>query len=315
MEVLIGAAVVIAFLFFARQSGLLSSIGLPGTALPTAGTGTPGTAGAGTATGQTNAGQIMQDVTTAQQGSNNFASLLQQYSQQGESATFQGLTTIGTSATSLGLGIAGVAGLGAGAAVTGGIGVVVGIAAMLWAQHEQRMKDATDENSAWNVIYPDWSDAMQQILSAYNTGQITASNCAAEFESLKALVYQDAQKFKNQPGISWNSTVGLSNSQKIWQVQCTKQCTIGCCLFNGMVGPNIERAVALVTGQPVMVFGSGTPQNIQTNSFTVPSVSPNSTYGFNGAPSFVMAVNPPAGSNSATGSPSTGGYPLGSTGV
>lgn len=213
---------------------------------------------------------------------------------QGTQQLFQEGAGIAGSGVGLGFGIANnsVAGI-----ATGGIGIVAGIAVMLWTQHVQRMKDAQSENQAWNIIYPDWSNIIQQIFSAFNSGQIDANTAMAEVDTLRGLVYQDAQRFKNEPGISWSGgmqgsvPLGLTSSQRIWQVQCNKSCTIGCCLFSGVVGPNTERAKALLSGAPVAVFATGQMQMVRTSSFAVPAIPPNSTYGFNGAPSFILSVN------------------------
>jgi hypothetical protein len=86
--------------------------------------------------------------------------------------------------------------------------------------------------------------------------------------------------------------VGLTGSQRIWPVQCGSGCTIGCCLFNGVCGPQSNRAAAMLQGQPVeffpapgqFVMASGKTQ------FTVGALQANPKYGFNAQPAFTLAM-------------------------
>lgn len=288
-------AAVIALMAISRPGGL-SAILVPST-------GTPGAPGATGASGQYGTLPGQTPVTAPQNPVGPLAQQTQQQASAGGFQTLQSLIGIGVSGLTatiggIGLETGAIAGTSAALGVaTAGIGAVAGIAVMLWQQHQLRMKDATNENSAWNIIYPDWMSAIQTIFEAYNTGQIDGPTTIQELQTLRGLVYSDASRFKNMPGIDWSggmsggTPLGLTSSQTIWQTPCNRSCTIGCCLFNGVCGPNTNRAIALVGGSPVALFGTGQQQMVQTTSFTVPAIPPNSTYGFNGAPAFTLSVN------------------------
>jgi hypothetical protein len=264
--------------------------GLGATTITSGGLTTPGAPGTGT---------IGQNLQQAAQASQTYVSQIQAATQQGSASTMQ--TEIGVGAQVASGVTTGFLATGAASTLgfaTAGIGAVAGLAIILWQKHEVRMKDATNENAAWNTIYPDWISSYQQIIDAYNAGQLDNVTAAAELDSLRALVYQDAVKFQGMPGIDWlggnlngGAPIGLSNSQKIWQVTCNAQCTIGCCLFNGVVGPNTERGKAMLLGQPVMMFPApGQFPTQLTNSFAIPAIPPQTKYGFNGAPGTVISL-------------------------
>jgi hypothetical protein len=67
----------------------------------------------------------------------------------------------------------GLTGAAAGAAVAG-IGAVVAIGAALWAAHEQRKKQATNENAAVNVGVQGFDQDIRTVNQAYNSRQIDA---------------------------------------------------------------------------------------------------------------------------------------------
>lgn len=86
-------------------------------------------------------------------------------------------TSVGTAAlsTSKSFSALGLSGSAAGAALAG-IGAVAAIAAALWAAHEQRVKQAKDENSATNNGVLGWDSGMRQINAAYNARHIDAAS-------------------------------------------------------------------------------------------------------------------------------------------
>ena len=89
----------------------------------------------------------------------------------------KGAAGVGTAAvtTSSSFAALGLTGAAAGAAVAG-IGAVVAIGAALLAAHEQRKKQATDENSAMNYGVQNYDLAVKQINAAYNARQIDAAS-------------------------------------------------------------------------------------------------------------------------------------------
>lgn len=282
-------AAVVGGLYLAAQSGALSQFGinLPGTP------GAPGTIT--TATGETISGTPAAQITVG-------ASALQAASIQGAQAVITGQQqsqqtqsrVIGTAVSAIGAGTAtGVtlattttatittAAMTAG--ITAGIGVVVGIALALWSAHEARIAGAQKEDAAWNEIMPGFISMMQGIVNAFNAGQIDKPTAAAEVLAAKQYTFSAAQKFVGTPGTDWTGgnigsyqghsvPIGLS-TRTWWKAPCNKYCSIGCCLWNGVVGPACNRAMDIFTGTAPT---SG--QDVH-----IPSTS-SSSYGYRGTP-------------------------------
>ena len=196
-----------------------------------------------------------------------------------------------------GFAAAGASGAAAGAvtgAVTFGVGALVGLAAALWAKHEQRIKGAKTENAASNMIVPAWVESMYGINAAYNAGQIDSMTAVAELRDLRARVFNAFIQYNHQPGVNWaggGSQPGLAGSPKYWSVGCSKHCTIGCCIFNNVIGPAIANSILTLLGK-------------QRGPVNVPVMSPSPKYGFKGQAAFsltwasaqpVGAPQPPTG--------------------
>jgi hypothetical protein len=175
-------------------------------------------------------------------------------------------------------------------AFTFGIGIAIGVAIVLWAKHEARIKDAKTENAAMNIIAPGWIETINGIIAEYNNGGIDGPTAAAELAQLTSLVYASLQRYNHMPGINWAGGAGQPGlrSQKPGTVRCDKHCTIGCCLFNNIIGPATNNAIALVLHHDIYVGKTMVPWQ---NSFPVWAMAANSKYGFKGTPSFVITVN------------------------
>jgi len=71
-------------------------------------------------------------------------------------------------------------------AISGGVGALVGIFASLWSAHEQRLKAATQENTAVNAGVSGFDQAVQTINSAYNNDSATPAECVAALQQVMA---------------------------------------------------------------------------------------------------------------------------------
>jgi hypothetical protein len=221
---------------------------------------------------------------------------LQTFEQNANAGEFKGAVGAAGAGVSAGTGAV-AAGASTGSAVTlgavtFGAGALVGLAVILWSKHEARLKGAKTENAAMNIIIPGWIESLQGIIAQYNAGQINDLTAAAELTQLKALVYSSIQKYNHTPGVDWaggGSQPGLS-TQKYWSVKCDKRCTIGCCLFNGAIGPGMNNAIALVSHKQVYATpasGLGPWQN----SIQITAMAAMPTYGFKGTQKFVLTVS------------------------
>jgi hypothetical protein len=204
-----------------------------------------------------------------------------------------GVAAVGGGA-STGVAVGGSAGAAAGAAtaaVTAGIGIAIGVAVMLWAKHEARIKGAKNENAAMNIAMPGWLEAIQGIILQYNQGKIDAPTTTAELVALRNLVFTSLQKYNHTPGVDWSGGGGQPGLtvQKYWGIPCDKHCTIGCCLFNNVVGPATNNAVALVLHHQLWTAAKNGLVPWQ-NAFTIPSTPVDTKYGYQGTPAVVLRV-------------------------
>ena len=205
-------------------------------------------------------------------------------------------TEVGAAAggASAGAAAAGAASTGAGitaGAVTFGIGALAGLAVALWAKHEARIKGAKTENAAMNIIAPGWVEAIQGIIAQYNAGTINDLTTVSELKQLRKLVYDDLLKYNHEPGVNWSgggNQPGIAGVQQYWTVKCSKHCTIGCCIFNNVIGPVTNNAMALVSHRQVWVNSKMSPWQNTIYSPTMPGYP---KYGFKGISSFPLTVN------------------------
>jgi hypothetical protein len=178
------------------------------------------------------------------------------------------------------------------ASVVGVVILAVAVAVELWAKHEARIKGAKNENAAMNIAVPGWLESIQGIIQQYNSNQIDSSTAAESLNQLRGLVFQSLQKYNHVPGVDWKGGVsqpGLTG-KKYWGVACNKHCTIGCCLFNNVIGPATNNAIALVLHQQLWVASKNGLIPWQ-KSFTIPAMPPMATYGFVGSPATILTVN------------------------
>jgi hypothetical protein len=173
------------------------------------------------------------------------------------------------------------AGWGAAAGPIGAaVAVAIGVIVSLIAAHEQRLKDAKNENEAAANCVSSFYSIIQQIMSAYNSGQIAASDAISQLQNLDQATYSGLRSKVGTPGTAWNSS-----SPGV----CNKSCTVGCCLYNTYLHPQLfggpgGKVVGLIQ---LLQAGGGTwtGGGIPTNS-----------YGFPSQASFTITVNPPSSS-------------------
>jgi hypothetical protein len=176
------------------------------------------------------------------------------------------------------------------AAAAGPIGAAVGaavaIVGMLLAAHEQRLKDATNENQAVGAAIPSFYNTVQGIVSAYNSGQIQTSDAITGLQQLLQVTQQQLMRFVGTPGTAWNSSQpGV----------CNQSCTVGCCVYNTWFVPDINGAPGKQGVIPVLEAGGGTLNigGIPTNSYGLPTFA-----------KITLTINPPS---SITGGAGVGG--------
>lgn len=206
-------------------------------------------------------------------------------------------TSVGAIGAGASTGVAVAGGAGGAAAgavaasVTAGIGIAIGVAIVLWAKHEARIKGAKTENKAMNIAMPGWLEAIQGIILQYNQGKIDAPTTAAELVALRNLVFTSLQKYNHTPGVDWSGGGGQPGltAQKYWGIPCDKHCTIGCCLFNNVVGPATNNAIALVLHHQIWVASKNGLIAWQ-KSFTIPATPPMAKYGYVGTPAVPLSV-------------------------
>ena len=181
---------------------------------------------------------------------------------------FSGVGSVGTQIAAksitqnLGTGIGATA---ATAGIAAGVGIIVGIATTLLAQHKARMQGAKNENAAVDQYVPIFDSFVRQLVAAYNAKQCTAAQAANAAQQMDHYIKQTFQSFVGQPGTSWNDTIG-------YQGQCNKQCTVGCCVYYGDLGPVLNN-ISFVLGFPTGRWGQGDPR-ISGRTITVPKVYP-----------------------------------------
>ena len=196
-------------------------------------------------------------------------------------------TTVGSASTGATVGMASGAAAGATvAAATFGIGIAIGIATILWKKHEARIKGAQTENAGWNNITAAFVDTIQGIFNAYNQKQLSGDQAATELLAMRDLIKQSGLQFNHMPGVNWSGGGFTGDStQKYYTVKCDKHCTVGCCVYNGVIAPAINNAVALMQGKPYIGKANTTPGDGST--MQVPTIF-GSKYGLTQVSAFTL---------------------------
>ncbi len=174
--------------------------------------------------------------------------------------------------------------------VTGPVGVAVaaGIAIIgaLLAAHAKRLQDAKTENARAATAVSSFYQTMQQIVAAYNSGQVSLSDAISGLQQLDSQTYQLLHSFVGSPGTAWGTSApGV----------CNKSCTVGCCLYNTWLHPDIVGVSGMATG----ILQIMTPQGGQKGA--PHGGIPSNKYGFPAMPAQTITVLPasqiPGGGN------------------
>lgn len=103
--------------------------------------------------------------------------------------------------------------------------------------HAERLKGATDENSALNVLIPALAQSMSNIFDAANRGTITPSQAVAAVNASVADFSSQLAPFqggKGQHATACAPMSGTPNNWK-WNTPCDKNCTAGCCIYCNVI--------------------------------------------------------------------------------
>jgi len=129
----------------------------------------------------------------------------------------------------------------------------------LLAAHRQRMKDATTENQRVSNAVPSFYDKVIKIVNYYNAGRITKAEATQALLQLDNDTYTSLREFVGSPGTAWNSNLpGV----------CDKSCTVGCCIYNTWLHPDIVSVPGRKGVIPLMsTGGSKVLGGIPTNKY------------------------------------------------
>jgi hypothetical protein len=179
-------------------------------------------------------------------------------------------------------------------AAAGAIKGVITAAINELAQHSLRLKDAKNENASIPPVVFAFDSDIAAIQAAYNSGTDDAATCIRAcqvvYESIKANMQNaiTTQGGAFMPGTAWNETVGVSG-------KCNKQCTAGCCVFYGNLGPVLSMMIYAMGGQGYF-WGPNDPR-YKANAgggatIQVPEVFA-SKYGGQDRPGYTVIITPP----------------------
>ena len=121
------------------------------------------------------------------------------------------------------------------------INVAASLTGGLLAAHTQRLHDAQNENSAGNQAVQAFDADLQQVVDAYNSGQVSQADGLAALAQIDQQIYSFLRSQVGKPGTAWRD--GYTN--------CDKTCTVGCCIYNTSIHPSIlnaERALQSGSG-------------------------------------------------------------------
>jgi hypothetical protein len=141
------------------------------------------------------------------------------------------------------------------------------IGAQLLAQHQARLKGATNENNAALTIVPAFDDFVSRLVAAYKSGQLSASQTAGYLQSFDQSMYQQLRSLVGPPGTAWSDANGMAG-------KCDKTCTVSCCLYYSDLGPPLS-LMRCILGDQSGQWGASDPRiNLNARTVQVPRVYP-----------------------------------------
>jgi hypothetical protein len=159
-------------------------------------------------------------------------------------------------------------------------GVAAGAAAAnviadLYAAHTARLKDATNENQAADILIPAFDADLAAVAANFNSGAWTAAQAIAVLQEIDSNSYAYLYKQVGKAGTAWSVP---PNQGASGGVQCNKSCTVGCCLYYSDLRPAIYGADEFASGTvgfiPVLKGSGGQPSTGHKNQVYVPEVYP-----------------------------------------
>ena len=174
-----------------------------------------------------------------------------------------------------------------------GAGKILG---SLFAQHSLRLKDAQTENEMADQAIPAFDQDLQEIITAWNSGQYDAETIAQSFLQLDANMKKYLSSMNGKPGVAWHE-YSAPPAQP-----CNKGCTVGCCLYYVNIHTYTVGMAAFVLGQAIQPhqYGEGiaTGQTSGVKQVTVGQVYP-SKYSSYTRPAYTVQLRAPG--NAPTG--------------
>jgi hypothetical protein len=161
-------------------------------------------------------------------------------------AVFSGTSQIGTTAATS---VAKNMGTAANAVpiIGAAVGAAIAVAAALLAAHSARLKGATNENQAVDQYDPVFVSFVNQLVAAYNSGQISKQQAATTAQQFDRALYNSLRALVGAAGTHW---VDIPNGP------CNKSCTVGCCIYWGIFAPALDD-ISYVLGFPTGKYGQG----------------------------------------------------------
>lgn len=126
-------------------------------------------------------------------------------------------------------------------AINLGAKAITSIAGVFLGQHTARLKDATDENHAAVQTVAAYDQDLQEIVAAWNSGQITDAQAVSALSTVDGELKQFLMSQVGKPGTHWRE-----NSQK-----CDKGCTVGCCIYWSYYRPGLAGVSSIISGHPL----------------------------------------------------------------
>lgn len=171
-----------------------------------------------------------------------------------------------------------------GAAVAVGIGLIAG----LLAAHEQRKKEAQNENAAVNLGVSGFDQGIQQIVQAFTSGSEDVSTCEQAAELL-ITNFWDEVNGKIQPGRNGCNTGASCPGQSIPANYCSGSIGAACC-----VGcESLVRSITGPDGVLAALAGSSTSKSGPTSADIYQVFA--SSYGTSGRAGYTVTFTPPGG--------------------
>lgn len=145
---------------------------------------------------------------------------------------------------------------------------VSAVAGILLAQHTARLKGAIAENQLLPATIKAYDADIAGIVSAFNSGQITASQAITYLQQVDQSVYNYMKSNATGPGRAWREGGG----------PCNAGCTTECCVYYGDLHAGIFGDPAFASGTvgiiPVLQGSGGQPSTGHAKQAYIPKVYP-----------------------------------------